>query len=47
MYKMNPSELTMMWMNQYNPDRISLEEATSFFHPSSVDMTHQQTVVRA
>ncbi|KAL9927865.1 scm-related gene containing four mbt domains isoform 1-T3 [Glossina fuscipes fuscipes] len=44
MYKMNPSELTMMWMNQYNPDRISLEEATSFFHPSSVDMTHQQTV---
>lgn len=47
---MNPSELRMMWMSQYNPERISLEDATSFFHPTvglSVmdDLTQQQTMV--
>ncbi|XP_055917105.1 polycomb protein Sfmbt isoform X1 [Eupeodes corollae] len=32
---MNPSELRMMWMSQYNPDRLSLEDGTSYFsHPS-------------
>ncbi|KAI8124851.1 hypothetical protein FF38_03782 [Lucilia cuprina] len=45
---MNPSELRMMWMSQYNPERISLEDAT-FFHPTvglSVmdDLTQQQTM---
>lgn len=47
---MNPSELRMMWMSQYNPERISLEDAASFFHPTvglSVmdDMTQQQAMV--
>lgn len=47
---MNPSELRMMWMSQYNPDRISIEDPTSFFHQTvglSVmdDLSQQQTVV--
>lgn len=32
---MNPSELRMMWMSQYNADRLSLEDGASYFgHPS-------------
>uniref|UniRef100_A0A034V9Q9 Polycomb protein Sfmbt n=1 Tax=Bactrocera dorsalis TaxID=27457 RepID=A0A034V9Q9_BACDO len=32
---MNPSELRMMWMSHYNPERITVEDAPSFFgHPS-------------
>ncbi|XP_073826823.1 scm-related gene containing four mbt domains isoform X2 [Musca autumnalis] len=32
---MNPSELRMMWMSQYNPnERISLEDAATFFNPN-------------
>ncbi|XP_055836582.1 polycomb protein Sfmbt-like [Episyrphus balteatus] len=32
---MNPSELRMMWMSQYNPDPLSLEDGTSYLsHPS-------------
>uniref|UniRef100_A0A1I8QD80 FCS-type domain-containing protein n=1 Tax=Stomoxys calcitrans TaxID=35570 RepID=A0A1I8QD80_STOCA len=46
---MNPSELRMMWMSQYNPERMSLEDAASFFHPNvglSVmdDMSQQQSM---
>lgn len=48
---MNPSELRMMWMSQYNPERISLEDTSSFFHPTvglSVmdDLTQQHAMVR-
>lgn len=32
---MNPSELRMMWMSQYNPnERITLEDNASFFNPN-------------
>ncbi|XP_055839360.1 polycomb protein Sfmbt-like isoform X2 [Episyrphus balteatus] len=36
---MNPSELKMMWMSQYNPDRLSLEGGTSYFSHSSVGVS--------
>lgn len=38
---MNPSEsLRMMWMSQYNPDRITLDDAaTNFFNPSAMGLT--------
>ena len=36
---MNPSELRMMWMSQYNPERISLEDAASYFGQSSVGLS--------
>ncbi|XP_075153132.1 scm-related gene containing four mbt domains isoform X2 [Haematobia irritans] len=46
---MNPSELRMMWMSQYNPERMSLEDPASFFNPTvglSVmdDMSQQQSM---
>ncbi|XP_037958251.1 polycomb protein Sfmbt isoform X2 [Teleopsis dalmanni] len=47
---MNPSEMRMMWMSHYNPDRISLEDAATLFGHSSVglsvmdDITHQPTM---
>ncbi|XP_067623071.1 polycomb protein Sfmbt isoform X2 [Eurosta solidaginis] len=48
---MNPSELRMMWMSHYNPERITIEDANSYFGHSSVGLSvmddlssHQQTM---
>ncbi|XP_054741793.1 polycomb protein Sfmbt isoform X1 [Anastrepha obliqua] len=48
---MNPSELRMMWMSHYNPERITVEDAPSFFGHPSVGLSvmddlasHQQTM---
>ncbi|XP_020716101.1 polycomb protein Sfmbt isoform X3 [Ceratitis capitata] len=48
---MNPSELRMMWMSTYNPERITVEDAPSFFGHPSVGLSvmddlssHQQTM---
>lgn len=49
---MNPSELRMMWMSHYNPERITVEDAPSFFGHPSVGLSvmddlssHQPTMV--
>ncbi|XP_017469207.1 PREDICTED: polycomb protein Sfmbt [Rhagoletis zephyria] len=48
---MNPSELRMMWMSHYNPERITVEDAPSYFGHPSVGLSvmdelasHQQTM---
>lgn len=36
---MNPAEYGMFWMNQYAPDRMIMDESTSFYAQPSIGMS--------